>query len=272
IGVSAAKALARRQAQVSLIAGSPRVLSTLLDEEASALAERALVQAGVKVITQSGGERITRRNSLNVALGSGETVTADLVVVGRGVRPNLELTSGTPIQVEKGIVVDRHMETSVADIFACGDVAQAFDIIYEQNRLNPNWPNAFRGGRVAGYNMAGSNLTFAGIGSNSLNLFGLPIMAAGRVAPEEGWDVLYRRGQGVYKKLLLHQGRLMGLIMVGDIRRSGIIVDLLRQRVDVRPFQKSLLAEDFGLASLPVGLRHQMLERAKQRNESATAV
>jgi len=72
-----------------------------------------------------------------------------------GVAPRTELLVDTPIRINRGIMVDETMRTNSPDVYACGDVAEAYDLILKQNRLLPLWPLAMLGGQVAGYNMAG---------------------------------------------------------------------------------------------------------------------
>ena len=88
---------------------------------------------------------------------------------------------------------------------------------------------------------------------NALNYFGLDIVSAGAVNPpeDEQYEVLARRYNGNYKKVLIRDGLVTGMVMVGDIELSGIIFGLMRDRIDVSSFKHSLLDEDFGLAFMP---------------------
>ncbi|MDI7275073.1 MAG: FAD-dependent oxidoreductase, partial [Anaerolineae bacterium] len=128
------------------------------------------------------------------------------------------MVAGTGIAVQRGIVVDRQMATSCPGVYACGDVAEAYDFIAGSNRLTPIWPNAYLGGRIAGRNMAGRETVYTGgTAMNSLHTFGLSIMSAGVVEPpggEQGYRVLLRdeRGQGNYRKIVLLGGRVVGMI------------------------------------------------------------
>ena len=135
-----------------------RILNTILDEEASALEEETLRQAGVEVIT---GHTVAKISSYRgdavtgVTLDDGRPIPCELVVLAIGVRPRTELVSGTEVKTNQGIIVDRRMASSCPSVYACGDAAEAFDFVYGENRLTPVWPNAYLGGRIAGFNMAG---------------------------------------------------------------------------------------------------------------------
>jgi NAD(P)H-nitrite reductase large subunit len=155
------------------------------------------------------------------------------------------------------------MATSHPDIYSCGDAAEAYDFVYGENRLTPIWPNAYLGGRIAGYNMAGVKTEYpGGTAMNSLNYFGLDIAAAGMVAPSygDGCEVLSRQNDGIYRKVILKDDLLVGMVFVRDIEKSGIVFSLMRDRVDVGSFKQALVADDFGLVSLPRELWQERLE------------
>jgi NAD(P)H-nitrite reductase large subunit len=145
------------------------------------------------------------------------------------------------------------MATSNPDVFAGGDVAEAYDFIYGENRLTPIWPNAYMGGRVAGFNMAGVSTEYSGgTAMNSLKYFGLAVVSAGMVDPPDGsYEVISNKRDHVYKKLVLKDGLIAGMVFADDIEKSGIVFGLMKERVKVDGFKQALVADDFGLTSLP---------------------
>ena len=145
------------------------------------------------------------------------------------------------------------METSSADIYACGDAAEGYDFVYGSNRLSPIWPNAYIGGRVAGYNMAGVTTEYpGGTAMNSMKYFGASIVTAGMSAvPAEDCEVITVKEDGVYRKIVLKDGLLVGMVFSGDIEKSGIVYNLMKDRTNVEAFKQVLVADDFGLVSLP---------------------
>jgi NAD(P)H-nitrite reductase large subunit len=94
---------------------------------------------------------------------------------------------------------------------------------------------------------------------NSLNYFGLDIAAAGIVVPPNGYEFLSEKNGSIYQKLILKDNLIVGMICVGNVEKSGIIFGLMRDRVNVGDFKQALLAEDFGLISLPRELRQKWL-------------
>ncbi|MFH1381640.1 MAG: FAD-dependent oxidoreductase [Chloroflexota bacterium] len=265
IGVSVTEALVERGVHVTIVEMKDLILNTILDEEASALEAKTLKRAGVEIIT---GHTVSEISSYSgddvtgVTLDDSRPIPCEMVVVAIGVRPRVDLTAGTDIKVNRGIVVDRHMATSNPDVFACGDAAETYDCVYDENRLVPIWPNAYLGGRVAGFNMAGVATEYSNSTTmNSLKYFGLAITSAGMANPPgDSYEVLVNSGDRTYKKVVLKDGLIMGLLFVGDIEKSGIIFNLMKDKVNVTEFKQTLVADDFGLSSLPEEIWRAMLD------------
>lgn len=265
IGISVTEALKKREVKVTVVEMKERILNTILDEQASSMAERNLEQAGVKIITGRTVAEITGKESVKgVVLDNREGISCSLVVVAIGVSPRIELAKDTEIKVNRGIVVDRHMATSYPDVYSCGDAAEAYDFAYGANRLTPIWPNAYIGGRVSGYNMAGAEAEYpGGTAMNSLNYFGLDVASAGITTPldSDDYELLNRQRNGAYQRIVLKDDIIVGMVFVGDIEKAGIVYSLMRDRVKVSSFKKALLTDNFGLVSLPRELWQKRLDK-----------
>ena len=265
IGISVTEALKKRGVKVTVVEMKDRVLNTILDEQASSMAEKALKKAGIRIITGRTVAEITGKELVRgVVLDNAEEMPCSLVVVAIGVSPRIELARGTEIKVNRGISVDRHMATNCPDVYSCGDASEAYDFVYGANRLTPIWPNAYIGGRVAGYNMAGVKAEYpGGTAMNSLNYFGLDIASAGIAAPPEGYvcECISKQKDGIYQRVILKDDQLVGMVCVGDIEKAGILFSLMRDRVKVNSFKKMLLSDNFGLVSLPKELWQKRLEK-----------
>jgi len=258
IGVSATEALVKRGVRVTVVEMKERILNTILDEEASAMETAAMKQAGVEIIT---GSTVTEINSdkakpekiSSVILDDGRLIPCRLVIVAIGVTPRTELAVSGGIEVNRGISVDNSMATSQSDIYACGDVAETYDFVYGENRLNPIWPNAYLGGRVAGFNMAGVPTIYrGGTVMNTMKYFGVDIASAGiTVPPDESYRVFSHRNGGIYRKVVIKDNCVVGMVFAGDIEKSGIIFNLIKEMVDVSQFCELLATDDFGLTCLP---------------------
>jgi NAD(P)H-nitrite reductase large subunit len=256
IGVSVTEALVQRGVEITIVEMKERILNTILDEEASNMMESILKQSGVEIITNDTVSKVSSflpGEATGVTLESGRPIPCEMVILAIGVRPRTEIVTDTSIKINRGITVDRHMATSIPDIYACGDVAEAYDFVYDENRLTPIWPNAYIGGRIAGFNMSGIPTEYqGGTAMNSMKYFGMNIVSAGMsFLDDENYEILSQKHDNIYRKVVLKNGVIVGMVFGNDIEKSGIIYNLMKNRINVEAFKQALIADDFGLASLP---------------------
>ena len=268
IGISVTEALVKRGLKVTMVELQDKILSLLLDPKGSDIVEMVVRKAGVNIITGQSVQKIIGKPDNDSAVGGviltkGDQVPCDIVVVAIGVVPRVELVAGTAVKTNRGIVVDSMMQTSVPDVYASGDVAEAYDFVLNQNRLLPLWPLAVLEGQVAGCNMAGKKSTYAG-GTNmsSLKYFGIPVVSVGLANPKDDptLEVLVKSDpeRNVYKKLVLKNNVIIGMTLVNSVERAGILFYLMKNAVNVKKLKQQLLEDDFGWAALPVTLQKKM--------------
>jgi NAD(P)H-nitrite reductase large subunit len=273
IGLSVFKAAKGVKIKLTLIELLDRVLGLALDYESSAMIEKRLAEAGVDVRTSSGAEAIVKDKQGRVKavrLKGGEEIKCQTVVMAVGVRPNVGLLKDSGIKINRGVVVDDRMRTSAADVYAAGDVSEAYDVINEKNQVIAILPLAYEQGRVAGWNMAGRDSLYpGGIPLNSLPIFDLPLMTMGitLIDGRTDLDVLVHRDAGVYRKLVFKGDRLVGAILVGDVAHGGILTSLIRSRLAVTLDRNMLLKGD----ALEVEAARQLSAAEKNRLWSRAA-
>ncbi len=268
IGVSVTEALVKRGIKVTLVELKENILNLILDKTASKIAENVIADNGVTIITGQTVQQIIGKKDDPTKVGGvvmtdNKEIPCDLVIVAIGVIPRTEIAKDTPIKINRGIVVDRFMRTNMPDVFACGDVAEAYDFLIDKNRLLPLWPLAYLGGRVAGFNMTGKKIEYeGGTIMSSLKYFELPIVAVGDINPENMRDydelVELKPEKTIYKKILLKKNVIVGFIFLGEIEKAGILFRLLKNHVDVNEIKDNLLSEDFGIVTLPQNVRQEM--------------
>jgi NAD(P)H-nitrite reductase large subunit len=266
IGLKVAEALKKRNIKVIIVELADHILSLTMDETASSILEKALKKEGVHLITSNTVEAILGKGQVeSVRLADGKSIKTQLVVVAIGVIPNIDLFQGTSLHTEKGILVNERMETNLPDVYAAGDVTQAYDKILKSYRTIPIWPNAYLQGKVAGYQMVGKE-KYQYEGSfmmNAIEVAHVPTISIGLTNPpsENGYQIIrkFDRGDGIYRKVILKDDVIVGAIFTGHIDRAGIITGLLRDGVKVKGFKKELVNDPFGLISLPKGLRTERL-------------
>jgi len=248
IGLKAAESLKERGLEITVVELADRILSPALDTKASKIMENHLKKQGIEIITNNTVSEIIGPNDevAGVILKDGRSIDCQAVIVAIGVIPNVELVKATDIKVNRGIVVDSQMQTSVADIYAAGDVAEATEMLSGEHRVIPIWPGAFKQGSVAGSNMAGHLEKYpGGLAMNSLEFFGLACISVGLVK--------------TYRKIVLKYDIIVGAIFVGAIEKAGIVTGLIRDRINVKDFKEDILEDDFGYISFPKELRVERL-------------
>lgn len=237
VGVDAAAALNERGVSVTIIEAAGHILPLQLDRRAAERYQHIFRKRGMEIIT---GEMVTRilldgdDNVTGVELKGGRTIPCALVVAAAGVTPNISLLKDTAVETGRGIRVNEYQETSVADVFAAGDVCESPEAFTKKITTTPIWPLAVQQGRVAGWNMAGArrkplnNFAFR----NSMEFYGLPAVSYGLTeAPGPGYETFTRESGESYKKFILKNGRLRGAILQGDITGAGVYGALIRENI-----------------------------------------
>lgn len=264
IGLKAAEGLRQAGAQVEVIELSNRVLSAILDEEAASIVQKHLEAQGIRFYLENTIEEIHGDSKVSgVTLKDGSSLGCDILIIAIGVVPNKDLTEGTGIEANRGIIVNETMATNRANIYAAGDVAEGYDIISKSNRVLPIWPNAYNQGEVAGFNMTGTEVKFpGGLAMNSIGFYGLPMITAGLIKPEgDAYEVLQYTDaeRQIYKKIILCENKVVGFIFLSEVDRAGIFTSFIQEATDVSSFKDKLLLEDFGYIHLPQAMRKERM-------------
>ena len=253
IGLKAAYALSKRKIEVKVIVKSKQVLSQMLDFEAASMLQKKLQENGIEIILgQDAAEVIGNGDIKAVKLDSGKAIGASLIIVGKGVEPNIDLIKDTEIKFNEGIIANNLLQTNIPNIYTAGDVCESFDVTEGKHTVNGLWPVAIEQGKIAGCYIAGDNLNYGGsLGMNSIEFFGLPFISLGIYRTQAG-DSSFEELKlmdpkiNLYKKLILKDNVLIGTILVGDIKQSGIFLRLIRERIKVSSLKDRLLQENFG--------------------------
>ncbi|MEJ1196213.1 MULTISPECIES: FAD-dependent oxidoreductase [unclassified Streptomyces] len=234
LGVSAARALAVRGAQVVLAQQSERLMERQLDPAASALVRRHLEDLGVEVHTEC---RVRDVRSVggavrSVEMADGYALGADLVVLACGVRPRVGLAQAAGLEVAKGVVVDDELRTSDPHIRAVGDCAQHAGRVYGLAA-----PALEQAGALAEL-LAGDDTAARYTGTRSLTRLTLTgpggpfgpdspfdLAAFGETDPRPGDDVvqLADATRGTYRKVVVRDDRLVGGVLVGELGTVGAL-------------------------------------------------
>lgn len=224
LGLEAAKALVSLGCEVTVVHLMDRLMERQLDSTAASLLRDAISELDVTVLTERSTVEITGKKSANgLRFADGGSLECDFVVVSVGVVPRLDLAKQSGLECERGVVVDDRMRTSSPGIFAIGECAQHEGVVH--GIVAPIYEQA----EVAAAAITGSSdAEYAGsIPSAKLKVMGIDLVAIGNV--ENGETVTVADSDsGVYRKLAVSEGQMVGAVLMGDTRGYELLLDIAR--------------------------------------------
>jgi len=235
IAYELAEAFRHHNLVVTWLIRGPRFLRRVLDEDGGALVDDIARAAGVDI--HYGGEvgEVHSKDGqvCGVTTSTGEHIQCDMLGVGLGVKMNVDFVKGTPITVRGGVVTNEYLETTVADVFAAGDVAEFFDVSIGLHNQMGTWNNSVSHGRIAGSNMLGERKFYNDVPMYSTGLFDSRIRVMG-LTPEnvpdlESWEHLDAANRN-YQRLFFKDGRLVGGCLIGNIKMQTRIIQMIQAR------------------------------------------
>jgi len=245
IGMHAAENLAKAGARVTIVEREPHVLPGYFDADAAAMIAQTFAANGVRLHTGSEAVRIEPdARGCRVVLDNGVALGCDLLVVGVGVAPVTDFLAGSGVDVDRGVLVDDTMRSSMANIWAAGDVAQARGFYDGAKTLNGILPDAVEQGRIAGMAMAGDPGVReypGGVPLNTYTFFGRHAVSVG-VHGDGVADAEIVRSvdaeRGRYLKIVLANNRLLGIFGIGVAFDPGVMWELILRRIDLSPIRE----------------------------------
>lgn len=247
IGLKCAEGIAEKVKSITVCDLAERVLSSIMDDECAAIMQRQLEAHGISFLL---GDSATSFEGNVAHMKSGVSVEFDVLVLAVGVRANTSLVKDAGGEVNRGIIVNEKLETSLESIYSAGDCTEGYDMSFGQNRVLAILPNAYMQGHCAGVNMAGGDEKFDNaIPMNSIGFFGLHAMTAGSYYGEEQGGELYEeKGENSIKRLFTKDGYLTGFMIIGDVKAAGIYTSLIREQIPLNTVDYELLKKSPSLA------------------------
>ncbi|MGD0023248.1 MAG: NADH-dependent phenylglyoxylate dehydrogenase subunit epsilon [Xanthobacteraceae bacterium] len=245
IGMHAAENMAKAKIAVTVVELQAHALSTYFEPRASAIIEGIFARNGIRMLMGQTLSSVAQQGDGCIAtLADGRTIAADLLLVCTGVKPNIGFLNGSGIEVDTGILVDDWMRTSVPNIWAAGDVAQARGF-WGGNVVNGILPNAVEQGRIAGLGMAddaGVKPFPGAVPLNTYSFFGQQAISVGRASAGDGSEIEESSNEGVYRRIVLKDGQLVGIATINDFVDAGIMWQLIRRRTDLSSVKSEFIA------------------------------
>ena len=220
-------------AEKHLVVGSNRILSRMVDAETSALLEKRFTENGLQLHKQNDLVAIEEGERLQLKLASGDSLTSDMLIVGKGVQPNCELAKIAGLKVDYGILIDDYCCTSHADIYAAGDAAEGKDFINGEPTIQGNWMTAVEQGENAALNMLGMTCAYDGsLKNNITEVFGVDVAAIGESLDDSTESVtVHNEGTGRFRKVFLNdQQQVIGANLIGETNDAGLYYQWIRTR------------------------------------------
>ena len=239
LGLEAAYGLAKAGAAVTLLHLMDRLMERQLDAPAAELLKTLVERKGIRILLGANTAALLGDFSVTgVELTDGRRIDADAVIFAAGIRPNIALAKEAGIAVNRGILVDDHLQTAAPGIFALGECAEHRGICY--GLVEPAYEQA----RVLAQHLAGGAAGYAGsVVATNLKVSGVSVFSAGDFIGADGSEaiVLNDVRRGTYKKLVIAQGRLTGAVLVGDVADALWYLELIRSRAPIADIRSVMM-------------------------------
>jgi NAD(P)H-nitrite reductase large subunit len=234
-GLSVAYALLKLKKPVTIIAKASHIMPSNLDTSAATTYQKIFEQNGctfkldgkvTNTISNEKGE-IT-----HLTLETGENLNCDMVIVTAGASPAIKFLDNSEIECDRGIKVNQYLRTSCENVYAAGSVTSLGEI----------WQCAVKQGETAAKNMCNIKTPFTDTftAKNAINFFDLPTISIGQINPEKDDTILIRENSNGYQKIILRNNFVIGVILQGNIDHSGIWQYLIKNKIDLSNFKKSI--------------------------------
>lgn len=241
LGLEAAYGLKQQGMDVTVLHLMPSLMERQLDASAGYLLERAIKERGIGVVTRANTHEIVGKDGrvTAVKLDDGTEFAADMVVMAVGIRPNTGLADDAGLEIGRGILVDDHLRTSDPDILAVGECVEHRGHCY--GLVAPLYEMA----KVIAANLAGdADPAYTGsVTSTKLKVTGIDLFSAGDFADGEGREEIVLRDAtgGVYKRLVIADNKIVGVVLYGDTADGAWFFDLLKRGSDISEMRETLI-------------------------------
>ena len=246
LGLEAAYGIAMHGIKTILVHRSANLMSQQLDSTAGKLLQKNLEQYGIEFKLNTTVTKIEGDEQVEKVYFSDESeVESNLVVFATGIKPNIEVANESQLEVNKGIVVDDFLKTSDDSIYAIGECCEhdgkTFGLVaplYEQ-------------AKVLAKNLAGVDTEgyIPSVTSTRLKVSGVDLFSAGDYLGDSTTEelILLDAQAGIYKKLVIYEDKIIGIVLYGDTADASYYLKLLKEHTDIKDLRERLLYGKSGL-------------------------
>ncbi len=249
LGLEVARALSSEEASVEVVEFFGYLLPRQLDTQGSSLLKTEIEKMGIKVhLGLTTEEILGQEETKGLKFKGGQERAADMAVVAAGIRPEIELGKEAGLEVDRGLVVNDFLQSSEPKIFAAGDILQ------HRGQVYGIIPATFAQARLAASNILGDKKKYEGtIPWNTLKVVGVYLTSVGLInAEEETQEEIReeRREEGIYKKIILQDGIIVGALWAGTKNGVDHISRFISEKKNVEKWKDSILKDDFDFTLL----------------------
>lgn len=246
LGLEAGNCLLEGGFSVTVVEFFPRLLPRQMDPEGAEILKSQMESMGFSIYLGAESQEIIGGDRAEaLILKDGSKLECDMILISAGIRPKLDLAKKLDLKIERGLVVNDRMETSIPDIFAAGDLIQHNNISYGI------WMASEKQGEIAGMNMAGGSANYKGtVMSNRLKVMGIDLLAAGNIDAENKYESIVKKDKDnfVYRKLIFENNVIIGTILYGDLKDNQRIMKAINTKRNIVSIKDSL--KDWNLEEL----------------------
>lgn len=233
IGAEVAASLSEKGHEVTVIEMLPIIWSHLFGEEQGGYFDSALAKRGITLIRPVTIDRIAGdKRAEKVITREGHEIEGDIFIVGIGVMPDTRLAEAAGLKVDRGIIVDQYLETSVPDIFAAGDCTRYYSPLYHDYIHSEHIDNAKQQGTYAAKNMLGQKVPFDVVPYAWSDLFEEDMISMEYIGHAPKWDKSITIGNPDTNKFITLYGvdnKCMAALLVNSMDHLKPLRELLKQ-------------------------------------------
>lgn len=231
LGLEMAWEFCKKGKKVSIVELFPHLLPRQLDYDSACFLEEIIVKQGVDLyLCQQVAELLGEDRLTGFRLKDDHTIyPAQLGIYSTGIRSNIDLFKNTKLAINKGIIVNQHMQTNIPNVYAAGDVCEY------NGRIYGLWAVARNQGGVAGANIVGESSKFIeDVSLTNIQVFGQQIMSIGEINGQPRINAFSStKEQKVIKKLFLSNGQVKGAVLINDIKQAMVIKKAINAKITI---------------------------------------
>lgn len=256
LGIDMAQAINERRIPVTHLVREKFLGSVILDSQGGRIIAAKSRAAGVELAVEEEVLEVVAKGGrvAGVKTSKARILDCQLVIACIGVLPRVDFLAGSGIVIDRGVIVNRYLESSIPDIYAAGDVAQVPDWISGENINQTSWFNSTWQGTAAGANMVSRESTvYQDISYNYIDIYALNQTSFGSIHPKLADEILtgdYPQGDN-YKKLFVRGDKLIGgMFLTEGMEDLGGFVDVVKAQLGIGPFKSELLKKEFDIKAV----------------------